>query len=350
MTTRRQQRNNKILVLLATWFQLSQTVSALRILLTNNNGIEDPGIQLLKDSLLESGHDVYVYAPTPEQGLAQNNGAGMALTLPFVNVTQVDDAGKEFSVGGYTSTCVLIGLSAIQAEWFPELTVDNESEETFPPRIDLGKQGLPSATPQIVDLILSGINDGFTSGNQDFHSGTLGGAMTGLSKGIPSLAIMSDAPDKTDNTEYFTNVARFVTNLVDTFDDLNFLGTIDPAAAEDGNPTGVWPIGVGLKIIYPNVRSTEDILGVVLAENNNDFSVTFDYVLSDTMDNMLEVNVFDVEPENGNTNSTSEAGLVAQGFITALPIKSNIAIPATQYNANFLAALRDLSDSGNRLL
>ncbi|CAB9517089.1 5'-nucleotidase SurE [Seminavis robusta] len=277
-------------------------VSSLRILLTNNNGYSDNGMPLLRDALIAAGHDVFVFAPT-----TRLNGASAALDLPVVNVTQRDASSnsQEWEVDGYAATCVLVGLSQMQllldASWIP-------------------------------DLVISGINDGYTSGSQDWHSGTLGGALTGLSKGVPSLAILTDSPQEVTDS-YFINVAQFVVQLVDTLEDV---------FAE-------FPLGVGLKIIYPRQETPDAVQGVVLAGNNNYFFVTFDYVLSDTVPNQLEANIVFVRDststtdgattEDSNSLAQSDSQLVRDGYITALPIQADVSLKATKYNENFLGGL-----------
>lgn len=287
-------RQSSLLLQVVAWFALWSECSCLRILLTNNNGLEELGLQNLKTALRAAGHDVFVYAPSNAFA-----GASVALTLPVVNVTEVDT--QENSVSGYTATCVLVGISAMSAE-----------NATLAP-----------------DLVLSGINDGFTSGSQDLHSGTLGGALTGLAKGIPSIAILSDSPDADVDgqevvEEYFSQAATFVVNMVDTFQD-DFVD---------------FPVGVGLKVIYPAFGTS---LGVVMARDNSYFFASFSYGLSEEEDT-LDAEVVLVDPPE-DLSSSVDSQIVAEGFISALPIKADISVGKSRYNENFLNFLRNKLES-----
>jgi len=280
--------------------------SSLRILVTNNNG-QEFGLESLVATLRDNGHDVFVFVPSDAL-----TGSSSALTLPVVSVTNVsasDDPTNTnvFVVDGFVSTAVLVGLSVMTGN-------NNTLSDLLP------------------DLIVTGINDGFTSGAQDLHSGTLAGALTGLSRGIPSLAVMTDAPEGTEtdtieNELYFLQVASFTAGLIDRLDFTDF------------------PRGMGLKIIYPN-RNPDTVRGLVLAENNNDFFVTFDYRRSEEnpeTELVAEIRFLD-EGEDGETNQdpAGETALVQDGFITALPIQSDIAVYASRYNENFFEVLSSI--------
>jgi 5'-nucleotidase len=266
-------------------------VTPLRILLTNNNGFTDLGMPLLLDALVTAGHDVHVFSPTK-----RIDGASVALDLPFVNVTQETD--QTWLIDGFAATSVLVGLSQMRST---------------------GNGG--------PDLVISGINNGYSSGSQDWHSGTLGGALTGLSLGIPSLAIFTDSPEVATET-YLANVAQFVVQLVDTLDDV----------------FSEFPTGVGLKVIYPQNEAPESIPGVVLAGNDNYFFLTYEYVLSETVPNQLEANIVSLNPPD-TLDATSDAVLVQEGFITVLPIVADISVQPSRFNEYFLGGLRILLET-----
>mgnify|MGYP005850527901 CR=1 FL=1 len=286
----------------------TDVANGLRILLTNNDGIDHIGLQTLKTALQETDqHDVFVYAPRQEF-----TGPGAALTLPFLNTTQV--APQEFAVEGFASSCVLLGLTEVTD----------------------------------IDLVISGPSPGFTSGGQDLHSGTLAAALTAISKNVPAFAILSDASGATSSSAsssgsgssgntttdtlttsmYFGNVARFVVQLVDTL-------------AEE---LPKFPNHVGLKIGYPSIAlPSNQIRGVALAANNNFSPVTFTY----TMDNGGEEGggspqqlvAQAIAVEDTTTDPASDYSLLQNGFIAALAIQNDISVKTTHYNGFFLGGL-----------
>jgi 5'-nucleotidase len=284
------QRPRMMLIVLCLLSLAPPMVTSLRILLTNNNGFADEGMFVLRVALETAGHEVYVFAPT-----RRIDGASAALDLPFVQVTEPEQAERTWLIDGFVATSVLVGISQMRSTG----------------------AGDP-------DLVLSGIMKGYTSGSDDWNSGTLGGALTGLSYGIPSMAILTDVPDLVTET-YMSNVAQFVVRLVDTLDDV----------------FSEFPTGVGLKVIYPQ---TETPMGVVLAGNNNYASFTTEYTLSDTVPNLLEANVVSGNPSDA-LDPNSDTVLVQQGFVTVLAIKADIALLPSRYNENFLGGLTVLLET-----
>ncbi|MFH1415841.1 MAG: 5'/3'-nucleotidase SurE [Elusimicrobiota bacterium] len=120
-----------------------------KILITNDDGISAPALDMLRKSLCCYG-EVTVVAPS-----APRNASGNSITLHKpVRVIRLDD-GK-YSVTGTTADCVRIGV----------LTILNGS----------------------VDLVVSGINQGANLGDDVNYSGTVAGAREGALLGIPSFA------------------------------------------------------------------------------------------------------------------------------------------------------------------
>ena len=123
-----------------------------RILLTNDDGYSSHGIQLLSDIVKQFSKDVWIVAPEFE-----NSGASHALT--FKGKIKLKTQGNNvFSIDGTPSDCVAIALDKVLADQRP-------------------------------DLILSGINSGCNVGEDVTYSGTVAGAMEGLIRKVPSIAI-----------------------------------------------------------------------------------------------------------------------------------------------------------------
>lgn len=154
---------SKLLVSFVTFFvlfllspgsvQAAQSSGPLNILLTNDDGYNKPGIQAMREALINAGHTVTVVAP-----LTNQSGVGTNLTFGgFVEVLEQEPG--VWSVAGTPSDSVFAGLSAI-----------------------LG--GNPP------DLIISGANFGQNLGQQmSSFSGTVGAGIVGLYKGIPTIAV-----------------------------------------------------------------------------------------------------------------------------------------------------------------
>jgi 5'-nucleotidase len=131
----------------------------LRILVSNDDGINALGIKALERIALALTDDVWVVAPETNQ-----SGAAHSLTLNRpLRVRRLDE--RHFSVDGTPTDCVLIALQRI---------VDG------PP----------------VDLVLSGINHGANLGEDVTYSGTVAAAMEATLFKIPAIALSQVCGDR----------------------------------------------------------------------------------------------------------------------------------------------------------
>ena len=123
----------------------------MRILLTNDDGINAPGLNVLERIARQLSDDVWICAPAEEQ-----SGAGHSLTLSRpVRLRQ--HAERRFSVSGTPTDSVTMALR--------------------------------KALPGPPDLILSGVNRGANLGDDVTYSGTVAAAMEGALAGIRSIAL-----------------------------------------------------------------------------------------------------------------------------------------------------------------
>lgn len=119
------------------------------ILVTNDDGIAAPALDVLKESLSSIG-EVTIVAPN-----APKSAAGNSLTLHKpVRVAEI--AERKYSVSGTPADCVRVGV----------LTLMDDR----------------------VDLVVSGINDGANLGDDVSYSGTVAAAREASLLGIPSIA------------------------------------------------------------------------------------------------------------------------------------------------------------------
>lgn len=122
----------------------------MRILLTNDDGINAPGLNVLERIARQFSDDIWICAPSEEQ-----SGAGHSLTLTRP-VRLHKHAERRFSVSGTPTDALTMGL----------------------------KKVLP-APP---DLVLSGVNRGANLGDDVTYSGTVSAAIEGALAGIRSIA------------------------------------------------------------------------------------------------------------------------------------------------------------------
>lgn len=124
----------------------------MKILLTNDDGVNARGISVLREIALQLSDDVWICAPDSEQSAASR---GVSLHNP-VRLKKIED--RIYSVTGTPTDSVIVGLKAL----------------------------MPDALP---DLILSGVNRGQNLAEDVTFSGTVAGALQGMQMGIPSIAL-----------------------------------------------------------------------------------------------------------------------------------------------------------------
>ncbi len=153
----------------------------MRILLTNDDGINAPGLIVLQAIAAElAGPDgeVWVVAPAFEQ-----SGVGhcISYTHPFM-MTKLDE--RRFAAEGSPADCVLVGLHDVMKD--------------HPP-----------------DLVLSGVNRGNNSAENTLYSGTIGGAMEAALQGVPAIAMSQYfGPRNRDLSDPFEAALRHGGDLV----------------------------------------------------------------------------------------------------------------------------------------
>ena len=127
-------------------------LSQCRILLSNDDGINAPGLAVLEQIARSLTDDVWVVAPAHEQ-----SGAGHSLTLHQpLWPTQLGD--KRYMIDGTPTDCVMVAVQHIMDEHAP-------------------------------DLVLSGINMGENLGEDVHYSGTIAAALEATLQGIPAIAL-----------------------------------------------------------------------------------------------------------------------------------------------------------------
>jgi len=129
-----------------------------RILISNDDGIQSPGIKVLEKVARELSNDVWVVAPEQEQ-----SGASHSLTTR--RPLRLNEVGRQrYAVDGTPTDCVLVAVKRLLRDRPP-------------------------------DLVLSGINGGSNVGEDLTYSGTVAAAMEATLLGIPAMALSQDFRD-----------------------------------------------------------------------------------------------------------------------------------------------------------
>lgn len=145
------------------------------ILVTNDDGINAPGLRALSRALITIGK-VAIVAPERERS-AIGHGITMHKPLRATEVPWEEPISRGLAINGTPADCVKLALDALLEE-----------------------------TPA---LVVSGINNGENLGTDVLYSGTVSGAIEGCINGRPSLAVSLAGEGELD----FTFAADFTRRL-----------------------------------------------------------------------------------------------------------------------------------------
>ena len=127
----------------------------MRILITNDDGINAPGLEVLTEiatAIAGPKGEVWTVAPAFEQ-------SGVGHCISFTHPMMIAELGpRRFAAEGSPADCVLAAFYDV----------------------------LEGAKP---DLVLSGINRGNNAAENVLYSGTIGGAMEAALQGVPAIAL-----------------------------------------------------------------------------------------------------------------------------------------------------------------
>jgi 5'-nucleotidase len=136
----------------------------MRVLATNDDGVESPGLHAIVRALVKEGHEVVVAAPAGDCS-GSSASIGRIRADERIDVSAVDVPGAPdidaFAVSGPP------GLAAMAAR--------------------LGAFGV------VPEIVVSGINAGLNTGHSTLHSGTVGAVLTAQNFGASGLAVSVEA-------------------------------------------------------------------------------------------------------------------------------------------------------------
>lgn len=137
------------------------------VLLVNDDGVHAPGLRALADAFLTAGWRVSVVAPDSERSAQSHSITVKRPMVVMPTKWQGVPEGAPLSVrrvDGTPADCVMLGIL--------------EFYRDDPP-----------------DLVASGVNAGWNVGTDVHYSGTVGAAMEAAFRGVPALAVSTQARD-----------------------------------------------------------------------------------------------------------------------------------------------------------
>jgi len=222
----------------------------MRILISNDDGIDAPGIRALAGAVADLGEVIIVAPNTVQSGAGHGITVHHPLTVQEVDVpVEVDGQVRTvrgYSVDGRPADCVRLAVKTLLDE--------------------------------PVDLVLSGINKGANDGICVFYSGTVAAAAEAAILGIPAVAFSASAPNGDVDFSRAARLCRCV------------LGGVLDAGLSSGDLLNVnlpdlrdpdWPVGVRVARqstaeLQDEYRLTESAGGRRVYEISKEYTLGFD--------------------------------------------------------------------------
>jgi len=225
----------------------------MNILLTNDDGIQAPGIAAAYKELIKLGN-VTVVAPSDRM-----SGAGHSITVfePLAcEKVRIENQFEGYSVGGSPADCVKLAIMEL--------------------------------CPKKPDIVVSGINNGANVGINVYYSGTVAAAMEAAFYRIPAIALSCAHEEEMD----FNAAAKYCVEVINKMGMHNLSGVINIniPRLSDGKPKGV-------KVVPQSTMGFEEYF----VKNKNDTGQML-YQLAGG--------------DHRDTNIPSDTLVLADGFIT----------------------------------
>ena len=242
----------------------------MKLLVTNDDGLNAPGLNKLVETLAEMA-EIYVVAPDRERS---GTGHGITVFEPIM-IKRVD------------------GIEAAQSAWV-----------VYGTPVDCVKLGISALLPAPPDLVVSGINKGANLGWDVLYSGTVSAAMEGVIMGVPSIAVSLCLED---NLEDYGFAARFTRAVCRQLEKDGF----DKDTIININVPGIPRPGIkGMRVTRLGRRQYEN----VFEERKDPRGNTYFWMGGDVVEE-------DQEPD-------SDVTAVNEGFVSLTPIHFDL----TNYN------------------
>jgi 5'-nucleotidase len=189
-----------------------------RILVTNDDGIDAPGLVSAVRIAKQFCDDVWVFAPSEEK-----SGASHSISLAHP-MRLIERGEKEFAITGSPADCVMVATRAMLKEKLP-------------------------------DLVISGVNFGQNIAEDVTYSGTVAGAKEGTVMGIRSIALsqaLNLAAHPEDMMPRFEVSEKYAAEVIAKTLELE------------------WPSGMLMNINFPDIDLDKDCDVRVTAQGRRD--------------------------------------------------------------------------------
>lgn len=242
----------------------------MRILITNDDGINAPGLKVAKAIATElAGPDGEVWVVAPE---FEVSGVSHAITYNMP-VRMSENAPRCFAVSGTPADCVIVALSKLM--------------------------------PERPDLVISGVNRGHNVAEDIVYSGTVGGAMEGALQGVRAIAL-----------------SQFYRFTPDAPDDVFAASLAHGADAVRRTLQASWPNDVFFNLNFPAVWP-DQIKGFRVAEQGRREAGVFEAV-EQSSPNGRPLQWVKHRMVNLSADPDSDAPLCINGWITATPLRADL--------------------------
>jgi 5'/3'-nucleotidase SurE len=251
-----------------TFLSVSAYADSLHIMLTNDDGIDAPGLRAVYKALVAAGHRVSVVAPSSEQ-----SSTGTSFNPRETSFTKRTDS--EWAVDSTPATAVIVGLQYFLEDDRP-------------------------------DLVVSGANMGQNAGVNVNYSGTVSAALTAFTAGVPAIAIsvarLSDEfqtqPRFSSTVAAFPDAAAYLVSLIEGMN-----GVFDSEAI--------------ININYPAVSSNQ-VKGIRFTELSSIGAVQgYELVSPGVVKPILNFEV--------DSDERTDAGAVSAGYISISFLNTSLA-------------------------
>jgi len=241
----------------------------MNILVTNDDGIDSPGLWALAEALSHVGNILLVAPEEQQSGI----GTGVSFSRDGVTINNVPSplpGVNAYAIGGTPSDCVIIGLKYISKNH--------------------------------IDLIVSGINIGPNVGRDIPYSGTVMATLGGFYRKIPSIAVSLAVTDKNEKAR-FDVAAQFAATVAVSVK----TGDIDARSIININVPNLPPGEIkGVK-----VTRTADFGYVHLAELNGS-------------PGKAVYNTVTRQPDEAALETGTDVWAIKEGYISVTPIKLEV--------------------------
>jgi 5'-nucleotidase len=206
----------------------------MKVLLTNDDGIQATGLHAMRRALLEVP-DIELAVIAPDSNRSATARSITTRTPLWVDEVELGDGTTGYATDGTPVDCVRFA-ALVLIEFEPE-------------------------------LIVSGINHGSNLGDDITYSGTVAAALEGIVLGVPAIAVSQQADHgamdfrigRAWEPENFESVAAFVARIVDELDEVPMpAGTLLNVNSPAGKIAGVRACGLGKRIYRDSLELAEE--------------------------------------------------------------------------------------------